>query len=444
MKKSSKGLTAALLVTSLALVAAGCGSKTGTEAAGGASDKPKAKIKFMHMYDKNSAQPSHQADLIEKFKKEHAEVTFDEEVQSHDSYETKIKTLAAANELPDVFLVKPSMVSTFVENGLLRPLNDQLDKNASWKDGFTEGVLDPYTVEGKTYGVQMTGGPTHVIYYNKDLVAKAGFPEFPKTWSDFETLIKELNKQNITPIALGNKAKWVVNSSYMSTLGTRFTGTEWFNSLIEGKGAKFTDPEFVQSLTALKGLVDIGAFNKDMNSIDNNQQRTLYYNGTAAMFIEGSWASNAIETGGPKDIVEKTELAVFPAIEGAKGEQNSVSGGGGWAYAVNAKVDPAKMDDIQKLIQSLTDSEAAKLVLKYGDIPSSKVDNIESIELSPLSKKLVKMLETTKYSPIYDTRLSPGLTESMNTTMQELMIGKYTPQQAAEAMQKEYENEMKN
>jgi raffinose/stachyose/melibiose transport system substrate-binding protein len=162
------------------------------------------------------------------------------------------------------------------------------------------------------------------------------------------------------------------------------------------------------------------------------------------MFIEGSWASNAIETGGPKDIVEKTELAVFPAIEGAKGEQNSVSGGGGWAYAVNAKVDPAKMDDIQKLIQSLTDSEAAKLVLKYGDIPSSKVDNIESIELSPLSKKLVKMLETTKYSPIYDTRLSPGLTESMNTTMQELMIGKYTPQQAAEAMQKEYENEMEN
>lgn len=443
MKKGSKGLTATLLVTSLALVAAGCSTNSGSESADGAKDKAKAKIKFMHMYDKNSAQPSHQADLIEAFKKEHPDVTFDEEVQSHDSYETKIKTLAAANELPDLFLVKPSMVSTFVDNGLLRPLNDQLDKNTAWKDGFTEGVLDPYTIDGKTYGIQMTGGPTHVIYYNKDLVAKAGFPEFPKTWTDFETLIKELKKMNITPIALGNKAKWVVNSSYMSTLGTRYTGTQWFNDLVEGKGAKFTDPEFVQALTALKGLVDMGAFNKDMNSIDNNQQRTLYYNGSAAMFIEGNWAANAVETGGPKEIVEKTELAVFPAIEGAKGEQNSVSGGGGWAYAVNAKIDPAKLDDIQKLIQSLTDSEAAKLILKYGDIPSSKVDNIESIEMPPLSKKLVKLVETTKFSPIYDTRLSPGLTESMNTTMQELMIGKYTPQQAAEAMQKEYESEMK-
>jgi len=440
MKKGLRVLTAMLLTTSLVLLAA-CGSNDAKDAKDGV--KPKAKISFMHMYDKNSAQPSHQAVLIEKFKEAHPDVTFDEEIQSHDNYETKVKTLAAANELPDLFLVKPSMVSTFVENGLLLPLNDQLDKNAAWKNGFVEGVLEPYTIDGKTYGVQMTGGPTHVIYYNKDLIAKAGFEQFPQTWTEFETLIKELVKQKVTPIALGNKGKWVANSSYLSTLGDRFTGTEWFNSLAANEGAKFTDPEFVQALSALNNLVTIGAFNKDMNSIDNSQQRTVYYNGKAAMFIEGSWAVNAVETNAPKEIVEKTGLAVFPAIEGAKGEQNSVSGGGGWAYAVNADVDPAKLDDIQKLIQSLTDSEAAKLVLEYRDIPSSKVENIESIELSPMSKELIQLLETTKYAPIYDTRLSPGLTESMNTTMQEMMIGKYTPQQAAEVMQKEYESEMK-
>ncbi|MNI05088.1 Multiple sugar-binding protein precursor [compost metagenome] len=440
MKKGYKSLTAGLLISSLVLATA-CGSNDASEGTDGA--KAKSKIKFMHMYDKNSSQPSHQAELIEKFKAANPDITFEEEVQSHDNYETKIKTLAAANQLPDLFLVKPSMVSTFVDNGLLLPLNDQLDKNKAWKDGFGEGVLDPYTIGGKTYGVQMTGGPTHVIYYNKELVAKAGFPEFPKTWTEYETLIKELVNQKITPIALGNKGKWVANSSYMSTLGDRFTGTEWFTSLIDKKGAKFTDPEFVQALGTLQNLVTIGAFNKDMNSIDNNQQRTSYYNGKAAMFIEGNWAVSAIESSAPKEIIEKTGVAVFPAIEGAKGAQNSVSGGGGWAYAVNANVDPAKLDDIQKLIQSVTDSEAAKLILKYGDIPSSKVENIDGIELTPLSKDLLKLLETTKYSPIYDTRLSPALTESMNTTLQEMMIGKYTPQQAAEVIQKAYESEKK-
>ncbi|TVX99834.1 extracellular solute-binding protein [Cohnella terricola] len=439
MKKGLRVMTATLLTSSLVLTATACGSKK--ETAGKEGVKPK--ITFMHMYDKNSAQPSHQADLIENFKQAHPDVNFDEEIQSHDNYETKIKTLAAANELPDLFLVKPSMVATFVENGLLHPLNDQLDKNSDWKNGFSEGILEPYTIDGKTYGVQMSGGPTHVIYYNKELIAKAGFPEFPTTWTEFETMIKELVKQDITPIALGNKGKWVANSSYLSTLGDRFTGTEWFNSLAAHEGAKFTDPEFVQALGALDNLVKIGAFNKDMNSIDNKQQRSVYFNGKAAMFIEGSWAATAVETNAPKDIVEKTGLAVFPAFEGAKGDQNSVSGGGGWAYAVNANVDPAKLDDIQKLIQSLTDSSAAKLVLEYGDIPSSKVENIESLNLSPMSKQLIKLLETTKYAPIYDTRLSPGLTESMNTTMQEMMIGKYTPQQAAEIMQKEYENEVK-
>ncbi|OAB32966.1 extracellular solute-binding protein [Paenibacillus glacialis] len=441
MKKGFKRMTAMMLISSLVLVATACGSNDATE--GTDEAKATSKIKFMHMYDKNSSQPSHQAELIEQFKAANPDVTFDEEIQSHDNYETKIKTLAAANELPDVFLVKPSMVSTFVENGLLLPLNDQLDKNTAWKEGFNEGVLDPYTIDGKTYGIQMTGGPTHVIYYNKELIANAGFSEFPKTWTEFETLINKLVEQKITPIALGNKGKWVANSSYMSTLGDRFTGTEWFTSLIDNKGAKFTDPEFVQALGALKNLVTIGAFNKDMNSIDNNQQRTLYYNGKAAMFIEGNWAVTAIETSAPKEIIENTAVAVFPAIEGAKGDQNSVSGGGGWAYAVNTNIDPAKLDNIQKLIQSVTDSEAAKLMLKYGDIPSSKVENIEGIELTPISKDLLKLLETTKYSPIYDTRLSPALTEAMNTILQEMMIDKYTPEQAAEVLQKEYDNEMK-
>ncbi|WP_256762117.1 extracellular solute-binding protein [Cohnella sp. WQ 127256] len=439
MKRGFKSVTATVLISSLAVLTA-CGSNNASEGTDGVK---KAKIKFMHMYDKNVTPPSHQADLIEKFKKDNPDVTFDEEIQSHDNYETKIKTLSAANELPDLFLVKPSMVSTFVDNGLLLPLDDLLDKDASWKDGFVEGSLDPYIVDGKTYGVQMSGGPTHVIYYNKDLIANAGFAEFPKTWTEFETLIKKLVEQKVTPISLGNKGKWVVNSSYISTLGDRFTGTEWFNSLVSNQGAKFTDPEFVQALGALQNLVNIGAFNKDMNSIDNNQQRTSYYNGKSAMFIEGSWAANALEATAPKEIVEKTGLAVFPAIEGAKGAQNSVSGGGGWAYAVNAKVDPAKLDDIQKLIKSLTDSTAAKLILEYGDIPSSKVEDIDSIELSPMSKQLVQLLETTKYTPIYDTRMSPGLTEAMNTTLQEMMIGKYTPEKAAEVLQKEFEAETK-
>jgi len=444
MKSSSKKWMASLLVASMTLVAAGCGSSSSTDSGSETDGGQKASepIKFMHMYDKNSDQgPSHQSELIEKFKKDHPEIKLTEEIQSHDAYETKIKTLAAGNELPDVFLMKSSMVKTFVDNGLVLPLDDMLNGDADWKNGFVSGALDTYTVDNKVYGIQFSGGPTHTIFYNKDLLAKAGYSEFPKSWDDFIKLIDALKAKGITPIAFGNKGKWLANSSYLSTLGDRFTGTEWFNSLKDYGGAKFTDPEFVQALTALQDLNKHGAFNSDMNSIDNNQMKTLYYNEKAAMFIEGAWAISAMEAGAPKEIVDKTELAVFPAISGAKGEQNSVSGGGGWAYAVNANVDKAKLKDIALLLKSLSDKNAAEVVLKYGDMPSSKIEDMSKIELTPLMQKLIKLLETTKYVPIYDSQLSPALTEEMNTAMQNMIIGQITPQQAAEQMQKEYEAE---
>ena len=443
MKKGLKRWTSMLLISCMALVVAGCGSSQSSSGSGEQAEGKKEPIKFMHMFDKNAEGGGlHQAELLDTFITENPDIKLDQEVQSHDNYETKIKTLAAANELPDVFLIKSSMVTTFVENGLVMSVDEMLDKDADWKNGFVDGALDTYQVDGKTYGIQFSGGPTHAIYYNKDLVAQAGFNEFPKTWDDFLKLIDNLKAKDITPIAFGNKGKWLANSSYMSTLGDRFTGTEWFNKLVNNQGSKFTDPEFVQALTLFQDLAKRGAFNSDMNSIDNNQMKTLYYNGKAAMFIEGAWASNAVETGGPKEILDKTELAIFPAIDGAKGEQNGVSGGGGWAYAVNVNIDKAKLDDVAKMLKFLSNKDAAKVILKYGDIPSSKVENMDELNLSPMTKKMVKMLETTKYVPIYDSRLSPGLTESMNAAMQDMLIGQITPEKAAEVMQKEFDNEM--
>ena len=65
----------------------------------------------------------------------------------------------------------------------------------------------------------------------------------------------------------------------MSCLGDRFTGSDWFKSIMDGSGAKFTDPDFVQALGAMQELGNMGAFNTDMNSLNSDQQKTLYFNG---------------------------------------------------------------------------------------------------------------------------------------------------------------------
>ena len=49
-------------------------------------------------------------------------------------------------------------------------------------------------------------------------------------------------------IAFGNSGKWQGNSCFMSTIGDMFTGKDWFQSIIDKGGAKFTDQEFVDAL----------------------------------------------------------------------------------------------------------------------------------------------------------------------------------------------------
>jgi len=76
---------------------------------------------------------------------------------------------------------------------------------------------------------------------------------------------------------MGNKSNVPVGSTLFSTLADRVTGTEWFGGLATGQ-SKFTDPVFVEALNKLKELKDIGAFNADLNSIDEGQRDPLYFN----------------------------------------------------------------------------------------------------------------------------------------------------------------------
>ncbi len=53
---------------------------------------------------------------------------------------------------------------------------------------------------------------------------------------------------------MGNKPNWPAESCWLSTLGDRFTGPDWTQSILEGSGAKFTDEAFVKALTAFQEL----------------------------------------------------------------------------------------------------------------------------------------------------------------------------------------------
>ncbi|MBM7573002.1 ABC transporter substrate-binding protein [Aquibacillus albus] len=447
--KRKLGILSFILVLFVSVFITGCSSSAETADESNGSDSKsggdeKITISFIHNTPKaeiNQAEGKAFYAQLEQFKKDHPNVVVKDEGYTSDDYRTKIKTLAAANELPDVYLLEGSFLPNFSENGLIEPLNDTIENKADWTENFMNDAFADMTYNGNIYGIPSDMKATSLIFYNEDIFKEAGVKEFPKTWADFKDAIIKIKDAGYTPIALGNKDKWVLQSCFLSTFGDRFTGSDWFYSARDGEGAKFTDPEFVNALEEVKTLTEMGAFNTDMNSINNSAQRTMFYNKKAAMFFEGAWAVSAVVNDAPEDVLASTHLALLPAVEGGNGNANAVSGGTSYGYTINPKLSDEKNELVLELIEALTGKGYAETLKENSGFPVYVTEEFDNSKLPKLTQEYFELTEKSNFTPVYDMKLSPTPVDAINTGLQEITIGVKTPEQVAEEIQDALESD---
>ena len=127
------------------------------------------------------------------------------------SFYTKLQTMMAAGEAPDVFYVGYERVANFASLDLLRPIDDFVAREAAARatgdaaaldlDAFYPQTVDAFRFDGRRVGHGTLYGipkdfTTVGFYYNKDLFRRAGVP-FPKsdwTWDDFIATARALAK----------------------------------------------------------------------------------------------------------------------------------------------------------------------------------------------------------------------------------------------------------
>ncbi|MFP4017352.1 MAG: extracellular solute-binding protein [Halanaerobiales bacterium] len=398
-------------------------------------------ISFMHFYSEAETDSYSIVfnEILNEFQKNNPQYNIKQEVLSHDNYEMKIKTLAAANELPDVFLIKGSMIDNFRASGMIGPFDSFLAADPEWKDSFVQGAFSDAQRDEGIFGIPLKVEPTSLLFYNEAIFKEAGVDEFPETWEEFIVAINKIKEAGYTPISLGNKGKWVAQSCILSMLGDRYTGTDWFRSIRNNTGASFNDSEFVAALAALQELAEMGAFNGDMNSIDNNQQRTAFYNGEAAMFFEGAWALNVLEENAPEEILANTRVEILPAVQGGKGNPDTFAGGAAWSHQINSSLEGAEREAAIELIKALTSQEFSTKLIENNGTPPTKPGDYDKSKLTKLMNDYFALLDRTNFSPTYDVQLSPSIIEVMNSGLQELLIGVLSPEDLAERIQDEYE-----
>lgn len=415
-----RGFKFMAVVSILAMVLAGCGAKETVD--NGQAAPEKVKLTIWHNWTGQDAKAVTMRQLLEDFRAAHPEVELEDEGLPTDGLKTRLRTVAAANEMPDLFVMWPdAMTKEFVKGDLLQPINEFIDSKPEWRDNFIPNALDGYTVDGAIYSVPMNLAPSSFIYYNQAIFDEHGV-KVPTTWAELETAIGQFNEKGVIPMALGNKANWVAQSTIFSTIGDRVTGTEWFLKAVEQDGAKFTDPEFIEALKVMQNLGSIGAFQEGFNSIDETQMMQLYSQGKSAMFMNGGWALANLVNNAPKEVLDNTHIMILPPVEGGKGDPNSTSGVVGTGLGVSKKLTGAKKDAALELLYALGGPEGQKATLDSSTLVSYNIE-LDTSKAHPLFVELYELMKNVKINPVYDSKLSSAAVEVINNGLQELLMG---------------------
>jgi len=356
-------------------------------------------------------------------------------------YATKIQAQAAADDMPELFLTKGSWVENFAENGLLADLTADFEK-LPYKDDYYAGEFKSITYDGKILGVPIQFvSPTSLMFSNKAIWEQAGYTEIPKTFDEIYQAVPKMQELGVTTIQLGNKENWPYESCWISCLGDRFTGTEWFNSILARDGqAKFTDEAFVDMLRFTKELGASGVLNADFNSMTHDEAMTAYNQGKAASFISGYWAVANIIGNALPEVRENTVITLLPQPANAKGgDPNSLSNSSGWFVSVSSKLEGEVRDAAVAMAFAINGPEYCEnLAKESGALGPIKVDMPEgNFDRLMMEYNVIAGQYASSGVPVYDVELNGAIVEVMNSGLQEVLAGTMEPEALAELIQAE-------
>jgi raffinose/stachyose/melibiose transport system substrate-binding protein len=369
--------------------------------------------------------------FVDAYQKAHPNVKIEVTVLENEAFKSKLTTVMQSGNPPDLFHSwGGGVMAEYAKASLLRDISKFVSGTA-WGNSMAAGVWEVYSYNGKVYGAPNDMGCI-TFWYNKDLLAKAGYTTFPADWDGFLAMVKKLKDAGITPIALAGGDKWPAMHMW-SYFALRLGGGKLFSDTFTGKNAKgFEDPTFVKAGEMLSALAALKPFQEGFLGATYSDEAALVGNGVAAMELMGQWApavqkDNSTSKAGIGDLLL---AAPFPAIGGGKGKATEVIGGGN-GYAVGKNASDAAVDFLAFLTSKESNIQQAAT---NGAIPTVKGAEVGIKD--PNAKMVKAIVDKCTFFQLYlDQFLSPAAGGTVNDAVQTILAGTATPAQACAAIQ---------
>jgi multiple sugar transport system substrate-binding protein len=222
-------------------------------------------------------------------------------------------------------------------DGAIQDLSEWVDGNdAIDVDDFIPSIWEPYSqVDGKTYGLPFDGD-THVLFYNKEILARNGFDTPPATWDEYleqtKTITENESADGVYGAAVfGQKSPLILGASFANRLAG-FGGT-----FVDADGAPtINSPEAV---AAAEALVDVDDYALPTPAeTDFGAGNSAWFAGKVG-FIE-NWTDLGVRSQDPEsgsEVVDKWGVTLLPTGGDNTESRASLVAGFSWVISANTE-----------------------------------------------------------------------------------------------------------
>lgn len=268
---------ASLVVVGLTATLAGCASGTGGDAEGDQTITfigPRSSDDTEALFDELAAQ----------FEADNPGVTVDVEIVPWNDINTKVNTLVATGQQPDVLYL--DTFSQFAADGMLLPASEYLSSDVL--DDFVPALTEGGFFEGTQYALPAAASVRSLVY-NKDIFEEAGIEAPPTTWDEFLAASQKITDAGKIGYLLpfGPPEAYVEYSLWMWN-----NGGQW----MDGDTWTIDTPEGAEALEFLKKVSDAGLTQQSPATTPSTDVATLFARGDVGMLMGGSWLPGTLES----------------------------------------------------------------------------------------------------------------------------------------------------
>jgi multiple sugar transport system substrate-binding protein len=265
---------AALVSTSLAA----CGSFGGGSDAEASAD---GTITFWQYYgDEEMPTGAPLYDVLEAYDEQIDDVEVDIRYIPFEDFNRTLQQAAAGGDLPDIALINAFDTQAMADAGIIEDLSDRVEEWGE-QDAYYPTSWNTTQVDGKTYGIPHVADD-YALYYNKDVFDAAGLKP-PTTWDEMESTAAELSNQ----VKYGLAVSGIEGAEGATGLVLRTLAAG-------GSLEDFGDGAGAEALESFQRMVDSGGLSKGFLTWHEDDAKTQFANGDAAMMINSATYVNIL------------------------------------------------------------------------------------------------------------------------------------------------------